>query len=194
MQRIRSLGSGSCKPVYKCKIWCTFGRNGANRWRIQIANRWVILSLKSVRIYRGWWWWWCIADNDGSFCMVDYVYHTLAAKASGELCLKYIFSFGAFARKPLLQRFVHQTKFFSALQMEFLHNSNSMISLVCSASEWKVPTTFIYGMNDWMNYQGAVEARKSMKVPCEIIRVPQVSLWIDFFSHLGGRYREERRC
>lgn len=34
----------------------------------------------------------------------DYVYHTLAAKASGELCLKYIFSFGAFARMPLVQR------------------------------------------------------------------------------------------
>lgn len=34
----------------------------------------------------------------------DYIYHTLAAKASGELCMKYIFSFGAFARKPLLQR------------------------------------------------------------------------------------------
>jgi hypothetical protein len=33
----------------------------------------------------------------------DYIYHTLAAKASGELCMKYIFSFGAFARKPLLQ-------------------------------------------------------------------------------------------
>lgn len=39
-----------------------------------------------------------------SFLNEDYVYHTLAAKASGELCLKYIFSFGAFARKPLLQR------------------------------------------------------------------------------------------
>ncbi|KAL5144417.1 1-acylglycerol-3-phosphate O-acyltransferase [Glycine soja] len=32
------------------------------------------------------------------------VYHTLAAKATGELCLKYIFSFGAFARMPLLLR------------------------------------------------------------------------------------------
>ncbi|CAL1355711.1 unnamed protein product [Linum trigynum] len=77
--------------------------------------------------------------------LTDYVYHTLAAKASGELCLKYIFSFGAFARMPLLQR----------------------------ASEWKVPTTFIYGVQDWMNYKGAQEARKEMKVPCEIIRVPQ---------------------
>ncbi|KAH7692479.1 1-acylglycerol-3-phosphate O-acyltransferase protein [Dioscorea alata] len=84
--------------------------------------------------------------------LTDYVYHTLAAKASGELCLKYIFSFGAFARSPLLQ----------------------------SASEWKVPTTFIYGHEDWMNYQGAQLARRDMKVPCEIIRVPQVSLSLSF--------------
>ncbi|ONM22921.1 1-acylglycerol-3-phosphate O-acyltransferase [Zea mays] len=46
--------------------------------------------------------------------------------------------------------------------------------LTCnSASDWKVPTTFIYGQQDWMNYQGAQQARKDMKVPCEIIRVPQ---------------------
>lgn len=55
-----------------------------------------------------WMIWWRIADKWWSVLVVDYVYHTLAAKASGELCLKYIFSFGAFARKPLLQRFVHQ--------------------------------------------------------------------------------------
>ncbi|KAH7567177.1 hypothetical protein JRO89_XS07G0027700 [Xanthoceras sorbifolium] len=86
-----------------------------------------------------------VLTEDESKVLTDYVYHTLASKASGELCLKYIFSFGAFARMPL----VH------------------------SASEWKVPTTFIYGVQDWMNYQGAQEARKHMKVPCEIIRVPQ---------------------
>ncbi|GAV72468.1 Abhydrolase_6 domain-containing protein [Cephalotus follicularis] len=86
-----------------------------------------------------------VLNEDESRLLTDYTYHTLAAKASGELCLKYIFSFGAFARMPLL----------------------------LSASEWKVPTTFIYGEQDWMNYQGAQEARKSMKVPCEIIRVPQ---------------------
>jgi hypothetical protein len=45
-----------------------------------------------------------------------------------------------------------------------------------SASDWKVPTTFIYGHDDWMNYQGAQQTRKDMKVPCEIIRVPQVSI------------------
>ncbi|KAK2998402.1 hypothetical protein RJ639_024147 [Escallonia herrerae] len=91
-----------------------------------------------------------ILAEDESKLLTDYVYHTLAAKASGELCLKYIFSFGAFARMPLLH----------------------------SASQWKVPTTFIYGFQDWMNYQGAQEARKQMKVPCEIIRVPQAGHFV----------------
>ncbi|KAM0003385.1 putative 1-acylglycerol-3-phosphate O-acyltransferase [Helianthus debilis subsp. tardiflorus] len=89
--------------------------------------------------------------------LTDYIYHTLAAKASGELCLKYIFSFGAFARSPLLQR----------------------------ASEWKVPTTFIYGFQDWMNYQGAVDARKNMPVPCEIIRVPKAGHFV-FLDNANG--------
>ncbi|OIV96318.1 hypothetical protein TanjilG_09745 [Lupinus angustifolius] len=85
-----------------------------------------------------------VLTEEESRLLTDYVYHTLAAKASGELCLKYIFSFGAFTKSPL----------------------------VGSASEWKVPTTFIYGFQDWMKYEGAQEARKHMKVPCEIIRVP----------------------
>ncbi|XP_074569816.1 putative 1-acylglycerol-3-phosphate O-acyltransferase [Curcuma longa] len=86
-----------------------------------------------------------VLTEEESKLLTDYAYHTLAAKASGELCLKYIFSFGAFARKPLLD----------------------------CASDWKVPTTFIYGFQDWMNYQGAQQARVGMKVPCEIIRVPE---------------------
>ncbi|CAA2974337.1 probable 1-acylglycerol-3-phosphate O-acyltransferase [Olea europaea var. sylvestris] len=86
-----------------------------------------------------------VLTEEESRLLTDYVYHTLAAKSSGDLCLKYIFSFGAFARMPLLK----------------------------SASEWKVPTTFVYGFQDWMNYECAQEARKQMKVPCEIIRVPQ---------------------
>lgn len=51
--------------------------------------------------------------------MKDYVYHTLAAKASGELCLKYIFSFGAFARMPLLHRFGDHSIPFVKLQFVF---------------------------------------------------------------------------
>ncbi|KAG0609659.1 hypothetical protein M758_7G004200 [Ceratodon purpureus] len=75
----------------------------------------------------------------------DYMYHTLAARASGELCLKYIFSLGALARTPLVD----------------------------SAPDLKVPTSFIYGIEDWMDYRGAVAARQRMNVPCEIIRVPK---------------------
>ncbi|XP_059637140.1 probable 1-acylglycerol-3-phosphate O-acyltransferase [Cornus florida] len=86
-----------------------------------------------------------ILTEDESRLLTDYMYHTVAAKSSGELCLRHIFAFGAIARMPLLH----------------------------SASDWKVPTTFIYGFEDWMNYQGAQEARKDMKVPCEIIRVPK---------------------
>ncbi|KAK8692006.1 hypothetical protein V6N13_075491 [Hibiscus sabdariffa] len=82
--------------------------------------------------------------------LTDYAYHTTVAKASGELCLKYIFSFGAMTRKLLLN----------------------------SASEWKVPTTFIYGTDDWMNYEGAQEARKRMVIPCEIIRVPKAGHFV----------------
>ncbi|AES73984.1 putative 1-acylglycerol-3-phosphate O-acyltransferase [Medicago truncatula] len=97
-----------------------------------------------------------LIDEESSL-LTDYVYHTLAAKASGELCLKYIFAFGAFARMPLLQ----------------------------SAQEWKVPTTFIYGYEDWMNYEGAQEARKHMKVPCEIIRVPKAGHFV-FIDNPSG--------
>ncbi|KZV48519.1 putative 1-acylglycerol-3-phosphate O-acyltransferase [Dorcoceras hygrometricum] len=92
-----------------------------------------------------------VLTDDEARLLTDYVYHTLAAKASGELCLKYIFSFGAFARTPLLH----------------------------CAPEWKVPTTFIYGVQDWMDYKGAQDARKRMKnVPCEIIRVPQAGHFV----------------
>ncbi|KAK6118878.1 hypothetical protein DH2020_047384 [Rehmannia glutinosa] len=57
--------------------------------------------------------------------------------------------------------------------LNHLWESNFTPQKIISASDWKVPTTFIYGVQDWMNYQGAQEARTHMKVPCEIIRVPQ---------------------
>ncbi|KAJ1693210.1 hypothetical protein LUZ63_009908 [Rhynchospora breviuscula] len=98
-----------------------------------------------------------VLSEEESALFTDYIYHTLAAKGSGEQCLKYIFSFGAFARKPLLQ----------------------------SASHWKVPTTFIYGYHDWMNYQGAQQAREEMKVPCDIIRVPQAGHFV-FIDNTSG--------
>ncbi|KAK9023143.1 hypothetical protein V6N11_003371 [Hibiscus sabdariffa] len=98
-----------------------------------------------------------VFTEEESRLLSDYVYHISAAKASGELCLKYIFAFGAFARSPLLN----------------------------SASEWKVPTTFIYGTKDWMDYEGAQAVRKQMKVPCEIIRVPQAGHFV-FLENRDG--------
>jgi len=84
-------------------------------------------------------------EDSESKLLADYMFHTLAAKASGELCLKYIFSFGALARTPLVD----------------------------SAPNLRVPTSFIYGWDDWMDYHGAISARQKMKVPCEILRVPK---------------------
>ncbi|XP_002987001.2 1-acylglycerol-3-phosphate O-acyltransferase [Selaginella moellendorffii] len=84
-----------------------------------------------------------ILNEQESTLLSDYIYHTLAGRASGELCLKYIFKFGAFARSPLQE----------------------------SAPHWKVPTSFIYGVDDWMDYKGGIEASKRMKVPSEVIRV-----------------------
>jgi hypothetical protein len=40
------------------------------------------------------------------------MFHTLAGRASGELCLKYIFSLGAFARSPLITRCIKPSAFF----------------------------------------------------------------------------------
>jgi pimeloyl-ACP methyl ester carboxylesterase len=82
----------------------------------------------------------------------NYIFHTAAAKASGELCLNYIFSFGALARTPLVD----------------------------SAPNWKVPTSFIYGTHDWMNFEGAKEARKRLvsNIPCEILRVPKAGHFV----------------
>nr|GMC50332.1 probable 1-acylglycerol-3-phosphate O-acyltransferase [Ipomoea batatas] len=107
-------------------------------WGPDIVRRYTLATFGGNRIAES------LIEKE-SQVFTDYIYHAQAAKASGELCLKYLFSFGALARSPLLHR----------------------------ASEWKVPTTFIYGFRDWMNYEGAVEVRKNMKVPCEIIRIPQ---------------------
>ncbi|KAL2636438.1 hypothetical protein R1flu_007917 [Riccia fluitans] len=86
-----------------------------------------------------------VLDDNESKLLSDYIFHTLAARPSGEYCLKYIFAFGAKPRSPLAN----------------------------SASEWKVPTSFIYGTEDWMDWKGAQKASESMDVPTEIIRVPQ---------------------
>eukprot|EP00250_Pteridium_aquilinum_P020665 c24903_g1_i1 orf=312-1550(+) len=96
-------------------------------------------------------------NDEESQLLSDYIYHTLAGKASGELCLKYIFAFGAFARSPLLRR----------------------------AADWKVSTSFIYGTDDWMDYRGAENACSKMNVPKEIIRVPKGGHFV-FLDNASG--------
>eukprot|EP00249_Psilotum_nudum_P019728 c27390_g3_i1 orf=459-1721(-) len=98
-----------------------------------------------------------VLNEEESKLLSDYAYHTLAAKPSGELCLKYIFSFGAYARSPLLK----------------------------SSPEWKVRTSFIYGTDDWMDYKGGVEACRKMDVPGEVIRVPQAGHFV-FLDNAKG--------
>uniref|UniRef100_A0A2N9IXE7 AB hydrolase-1 domain-containing protein n=1 Tax=Fagus sylvatica TaxID=28930 RepID=A0A2N9IXE7_FAGSY len=106
-------------------------------WKGAILNHLWESNFTPMKIIRGLGPWGPNLVRRYTSARFDYAYHTLVAKASGELCLKHIFSFGAFARMPLLH----------------------------SASEWKVPTTFIYGYQDWMNYEGAQEARKHMTSP-----------------------------
>ncbi|CAI9777869.1 unnamed protein product [Fraxinus pennsylvanica] len=73
---------------------------------------------------------------------------------------------------PDLVRKYTSARFGARSQGDVLTEEESRL-LTGTASEWKVPTTFVYGFQDWMKYQGAQEARKLMKVPCEIIRVPR---------------------
>ncbi|CAG8502699.1 2798_t:CDS:2 [Ambispora gerdemannii] len=83
----------------------------------------------------------------------DYIYHISLAPGSGEYALSKILAPGAFARKPLIHRL----------------------------SQLKMPTTFLYGENDWMDYRAAEEAATTMSVPTKVIRIPRAGhhLYLD---------------
>lgn len=86
----------------------------------------------------------CLSPTEAPL-FTDYLYHSLAAPPSGEQCLRHIFSLGAFARNPLIH----------------------------SAKDWKVPTTIIYGVHDWMDYMYGKAACCQMPVEAEVLRVPR---------------------
>lgn len=123
---------------------------GIGRWGPNLVKRYTSARFGSHSVGT-------VLDDDESELLSDYIYHTLAAKASGELCLKYIFAFGAFAKSPLVAR----------------------------AADWKVPTSFIYGTDDWMDYKGAENACKKMTVAKEIIRVPKGGHFV-FMDNASG--------
>lgn len=76
--------------------------------------------------------------------LYDYLYNITSSTGSGEYALAAILAPGAYARKPLFQRL----------------------------AKLKMPTVFIYGEVDWMDYKAAEKAKKFMQVPAKVIRVP----------------------
>lgn len=83
----------------------------------------------------------------------DYIYHISTATGSGEYSVTRLLEPGAYARNPLIDR---------------LH-------------EIKMPTTFLYGEHDWMDFRAAEKAKKLMNVPVRIERIPDAGhhLYLD---------------
>ncbi|GBC04047.1 hypothetical protein RclHR1_05490010 [Rhizophagus clarus] len=83
----------------------------------------------------------------------DYIYHISTATGSGEYSVTRLLEPGAYARKPLIDR---------------LH-------------EIKMPTTFLYGEDDWMDFRAAEKAKKLMNVPVKVERIPDAGhhLYLD---------------
>ncbi|CAM0138868.1 unnamed protein product [Umbelopsis sp. WA50703] len=84
-------------------------------------------------------------DEDEQHSLYDYLYHITSSTGSGEYALASVLSPGAFARKPLIHRLPQLT----------------------------MPTVFIYGMNDWMEYKPAESVSKKMNVYTKIYRISE---------------------
>ncbi|KAI7903284.1 Alpha/Beta hydrolase protein [Cokeromyces recurvatus] len=82
-------------------------------------------------------------DESEQHDLYDYLYHITSSSGSGEFALAAILAPGAYARKPLFNRL----------------------------SKLKMPTVFIYGDHDWMDYRAAEKAKQYMNVPVKVIRV-----------------------
>ncbi|OZJ05711.1 hypothetical protein BZG36_01422 [Bifiguratus adelaidae] len=88
-------------------------------------------------------------DEADQLDMYDYLYHISTAPGSGEYALAAILSPGAYARTPLLHRLPNL----------------------------KMPVTFLYGEQDWMDYRAAhhvIKIRKDMGLDTSKWRVGRV--------------------
>ncbi|KAJ1916624.1 hypothetical protein H4219_003689 [Mycoemilia scoparia] len=85
-------------------------------------------------------------DHYNQADLANYMYHIAALRGSGEYAIGTLFMPGLFARSPLIRRF----------------------------GDLKVPTTFMYGAHDWMDYKAGQEARRSMSpdIQTKLFRVP----------------------
>ncbi len=74
----------------------------------------------------------------------EYMYHMTADVGSGEFALGTLMRPGAWAKEPLHDQL----------------------------KDLKMPVTFLYGADDWMDFRHAEDAAKQMTVPVKIIRIP----------------------
>ncbi|OSX60332.1 hypothetical protein POSPLADRAFT_1058506 [Postia placenta MAD-698-R-SB12] len=74
-------------------------------------------------------------DQDDTRAMHDYIVNLVLAKGSGEYCVSHLLAPGAHARRPLVDR----------------------------VANLKVPVTFVYGQQDWMDPDGGAEAVENMR-------------------------------
>ncbi|KAG0375516.1 hypothetical protein BGX24_008977 [Mortierella sp. AD032] len=83
----------------------------------------------------------------------NYIYHISSKSGSGEYALATILAPGAYARWPLMDRLRDLT----------------------------MPTAFLYGESDWMDYRAAEKARRTMTVPTVLMRIPNAGhhLYLD---------------
>ena len=94
-------------------------------------------------------------------------YNITSSSGSGEFALAAILSPGAFARRPLFRRL----------------------------AGLKMPTVFIYGEQDWMDYRAAEKAKQFMNVPTKVIRIPEGGhhMYLDNPEPFNETVREEMR-
>ncbi|KAF9350148.1 hypothetical protein BGX26_011630 [Mortierella sp. AD094] len=92
-------------------------------------------------------------EEDEQRDLNNYIYHISSKSGSGEYAMSTILAPGAFARWPLMDRL----------------------------RDIKIPTVFLYGESDWMDYRAAEKARKNMTVPTVLLRIPNAGhhLYLD---------------
>lgn len=92
-------------------------------------------------------------EEDEQRDLNNYIYHISSKSGSGEYALATILAPGAYARWPLMDRL----------------------------KDVSVPTVFLYGESDWMDYRAAEKARQTMKVPTALWHVPNAGhhLYLD---------------
>ncbi|KAG0002317.1 hypothetical protein BGZ79_003185 [Entomortierella chlamydospora] len=92
-------------------------------------------------------------EEDEQRDLNNYIYHISSKSGSGEYAMSTILAPGAYARWPLMDR-------------------------LCDI---KMPTVFLYGESDWMDYRAAEKARKNMTVPTVLLRIPNAGhhLYLD---------------